>query len=166
LAAIEVAVLFLAVSFGLAYFMSMGHFLGISLATVMVVGWLGGWRIGLAAGFGLPILAAPIPIALGTPSAIVLVDILTFASMSILCGGAVGVMGSLFGEVVSSRRELWRLRGILPICSHCHRIREGNDEWITPEAYIRAHSEHNLSHSICPPCLEEHYTEERGESDD
>jgi uncharacterized integral membrane protein len=53
--------------------------------------------------------------------------------------------------------QLHALRGILPICSHCHRIRTEDDEWVTMDRYVRGHSDADFSHGICPDCLTKHY---------
>jgi len=63
------------------------------------------------------------------------------------------------GEV--KRRVLLKesrvLRGILPICSFCKKIRTENNIWIPLEEYINEHSEAEFSHGLCPDCLREHY---------
>jgi DNA-binding response OmpR family regulator len=51
--------------------------------------------------------------------------------------------------------EVKVLRGLLPICMYCKRIREGPDLWERIEAYISEHSEAEFTHSICPSCYEE-----------
>jgi len=51
------------------------------------------------------------------------------------------------------------LRGILPICSSCKKIREDNGSWTEIEPYIASHSQARFSHSICPDCEEELYPE-------
>ena len=51
------------------------------------------------------------------------------------------------------------LRGILPICSSCKKIRENNGSWTEIEPYIASHSQARFSHSICPDCEEELYPE-------
>jgi ligand-binding sensor domain-containing protein len=45
------------------------------------------------------------------------------------------------------------LRGLLPICSGCKKIREGEGYWRQIEAYIRDHSEADFSHGLCPECV-------------
>jgi len=52
------------------------------------------------------------------------------------------------------------LQGILPICSHCHKIRNDTESWERIENYIEGHSEAQFSHSICPECLDKYYPEE------
>lgn len=49
------------------------------------------------------------------------------------------------------------LNGLLPICSHCKRIRDDKGYWGQIEVYIRDHSDAEFSHSICPECAEKHY---------
>ena len=44
------------------------------------------------------------------------------------------------------------LRGMLPICAACKKIRDDKGYWNQIESYIRAHSEAEFSHSICPEC--------------
>jgi len=53
--------------------------------------------------------------------------------------------------------EVKVLRGILPICSFCKKIRTESNIWIPLEEYINEHSEAELSHGYCPDCLREHY---------
>ena len=49
------------------------------------------------------------------------------------------------------------LKGFLPICSHCKKIRNDSGYWQNVENYISNHSGAKLSHGICPDCLKEHY---------
>jgi hypothetical protein len=51
------------------------------------------------------------------------------------------------------------LRGLLPICSSCKKIRNDHGDWNHLEVYIREHSEANFSHGICPDCLRKLYPE-------
>ena len=51
------------------------------------------------------------------------------------------------------------LRGILPICSSCKKIRDDNGSWNEIEHYIASHTQVEFSHSICPDCEEELYPE-------
>jgi hypothetical protein len=55
------------------------------------------------------------------------------------------------------RREVALLRGILPICSFCKKIRKEDDTWEHMETYITKRSEAQFSHSVCPDCLKVHY---------
>jgi hypothetical protein len=55
--------------------------------------------------------------------------------------------------------ELRTLRGIIPICSHCKKVRSEVGDWEQLESYVRAHSDAEFSHGICPECVERHYPE-------
>jgi CheY-like chemotaxis protein len=48
--------------------------------------------------------------------------------------------------------ELKALKGILPICSFCKKIRDDKGYWNQLEAYISNHSEAEFSHGMCPEC--------------
>lgn len=56
--------------------------------------------------------------------------------------------------------EIKTLRGIIPICSHCKKIRDDEGVWNQLEEYIHAHSEAEFSHGICPNCLKKYYPEQ------
>jgi transcriptional regulator with GAF, ATPase, and Fis domain len=51
------------------------------------------------------------------------------------------------------------LQGMLPICAHCKKIRDDQDNWQPMEVYISQHSAAKFSHGVCPDCLKEHYAE-------
>lgn len=53
--------------------------------------------------------------------------------------------------------EVRTLRGLLPICMHCKNIRDGDGKWIPVEGYVRARTEAQFSHGICPQCVATHY---------
>ncbi|MBW1881485.1 MAG: hypothetical protein JRJ84_24270, partial [Deltaproteobacteria bacterium] len=48
--------------------------------------------------------------------------------------------------------EVKTLRGLLPICASCKKIRDDQGSWNQIEVYIRDRSEAEFSHSICPDC--------------
>lgn len=56
-----------------------------------------------------------------------------------------------------SLAEVRTLRGLIPICAHCKKIRTDVGDWQQVERYVRDHSEAEFSHGICPDCLQEHY---------
>lgn len=49
------------------------------------------------------------------------------------------------------------LTGLLPICSHCKKIRDDKGYWNSLEKYLQDHSDATLSHGICQDCLKQHY---------
>jgi len=59
--------------------------------------------------------------------------------------------------------EIRQLRGIIPICSSCKKIRDDKGYWHQVEKYISENSEVLFSHSICPECVKKIYPELAGE---
>ena len=53
--------------------------------------------------------------------------------------------------------EVKTLRGILPICSFCKKVRDDKGYWEQVDVYINKHSQADISHSICPDCTKKHY---------
>jgi PAS domain S-box-containing protein len=51
------------------------------------------------------------------------------------------------------------LRGLLPICSHCKKIRDDQGRWHTVETYMQERADVDFSHGICPDCLNKHYSQ-------
>ena len=49
------------------------------------------------------------------------------------------------------------LRGFLPICAYCKKIRDDTGYWERMEVFISANSQAHFSHGICPECGEEHF---------
>ena len=62
-------------------------------------------------------------------------------------------------RVEEALAKVKKLSGLLPICSHCKKIRDDKGYWNQIEAYIRDHSEADFSHSICPECAKKLYPE-------
>jgi PAS domain S-box-containing protein len=65
----------------------------------------------------------------------------------------------LVGELQKAFSEIKTLKGILPICASCKRIRDDKGYWNQIEAYIRDRSDAQFSHGICPECREKLYPE-------
>ena len=53
--------------------------------------------------------------------------------------------------------EVKTLRGFLPICSYCKKIRDDKGYWSQIESYIHKHSDAEFSHGICPECAKKYY---------
>ena len=65
----------------------------------------------------------------------------------------------LITKLTNAVNEIQTLRGILPICSSCKKIRDDKGYWNQIEGYIQKHSEAQFSHGICPDCTEKLYPE-------
>lgn len=60
-------------------------------------------------------------------------------------------------EVQEARADLKVLRGLLPICASCKRIRDERGQWTQIESYVAARSDATFSHGVCPECLRRLY---------
>lgn len=65
----------------------------------------------------------------------------------------------LIGELKQALDEIDTLKGILPFCSFCKKIRDKKGTWHEVDHYIHSHSRADVSHSICPSCVKAHYPE-------
>jgi hypothetical protein len=63
----------------------------------------------------------------------------------------------LIAELHKTLAEVKVLRGIVPICSSCKKIRDDSGFWQQVEVYVIAHSDAMFSHGICPECIEKLY---------
>jgi len=68
-------------------------------------------------------------------------------------------------ELENSLSEIKQLRGILPICASCKKIRDDKGYWNQIEFYIRTHSDVEFSHGICPECAKKLYPDLVGDRD-
>jgi PAS domain S-box-containing protein len=58
----------------------------------------------------------------------------------------------LLAELQTALAEVKMLQRILPICSYCKSIRDGENYWHAVESYISTHTNARFSHGICPEC--------------
>lgn len=95
------------------------------------------------------------------------------ASVTSAVGNTVGRMASFIDitkrkEIENDREQLIKklqhaldtikvLRGIIPICASCKKIRDDQGYWNHLETYLKKNSEAVFSHGICPECSENLY---------
>jgi DNA-binding response OmpR family regulator len=60
-------------------------------------------------------------------------------------------------ELEQALREVKVLRGLIPICAKCKRVRTDTGDWQRLEEYIQDHSEAEFSHGVCQVCMKEVY---------
>jgi DNA-binding response OmpR family regulator len=65
----------------------------------------------------------------------------------------------LISELQKAVAEIKTLRGFIPICASCKKIRDDEGYWDQLEAYIGKRTDAVFSHSICPECAERLYPE-------
>ncbi|MFZ5586700.1 MAG: PAS domain-containing protein [Thermodesulfobacteriota bacterium] len=61
-------------------------------------------------------------------------------------------LGQALAEKERLLKEVKTLRGLLPICAACKRIRDEHGQWWPLDAYIEHKSDASLTHTICPDC--------------
>lgn len=66
-------------------------------------------------------------------------------------------LGEKFDSVVKAMEEVRTLRGLLPTCSSCKRVRDEQGQWHNMEHYVEAQTEAQISHSVCNSCMDELY---------
>jgi len=52
-----------------------------------------------------------------------------------------------------AREEVHELRGLLPICASCKKVRDDAGYWSQIESYVQDHSAATFTHGICPDCV-------------
>ena len=75
--------------------------------------------------------------------------------------GLYQLAGDHADKLERAQKEIKTLRGIVPICASCKKIRDDDGYWQQVEVYVREHSEAEFSHGICPDCLKKHYPDLR-----
>jgi DNA-binding response OmpR family regulator len=59
----------------------------------------------------------------------------------------------LLTQLEHSTKEIKTLKGFLPICASCKKIRDDKGYWTRIETYISERSEAEFSHGLCPECV-------------
>jgi len=131
------------------------HFPIFFLFPIVLATWFNGWRWGMVFACCLPLIRIlfsflwPLPwsIVEGFINAVIRIAIFSLTVF-------------LVDKEVKRRallEEIKVLRGLLPVCSFCKKIRTQDNQWIPFEEYIIVHSEAEFSHGFCPDCLKKHY---------
>ena len=59
----------------------------------------------------------------------------------------------LITQLEKSLKEIKTLRGLLPMCAWCKKIRDDKGYWQELESYVRKHTDTAFTHGICPDCM-------------
>jgi len=59
----------------------------------------------------------------------------------------------LIAQIEIALAEIETLKGIIPICIDCHKIKDDNGDWNRLEAYLEERSDAEFSHGMCPDCF-------------
>ncbi len=66
----------------------------------------------------------------------------------------------LIEDLTDALKNIKTLRGLVPICASCKKIRDDKGYWNEVETYVSQHSEAEFSHGVCPQCLKKQYPAE------
>lgn len=127
------------------------------IVPVLFIGLIFGTLPGLTAGIALTLLAALYAQrwVVGVPF-----SWLAYGAAGVviaLIGGLMGHLSTLTHEYRVLLSEVQELRGIIPICSRCKKIRDDQGNWHSMEDYLLDHSSAAFSHGLCDDCLVELY---------
>ncbi len=56
-------------------------------------------------------------------------------------------------DLTEAMAQIKNLRGLLPICAYCKKIRDNKDYWRQVESYLAEHTDATFTHGICPDCF-------------
>jgi PAS domain S-box-containing protein len=64
---------------------------------------------------------------------------------------------NLIGKLQDALKNVRTMKGLLPICASCKKIRDDKGYWQQIEAFVRDHSDAEFSHGLCPDCAKKLY---------
>jgi DNA-binding response OmpR family regulator len=65
----------------------------------------------------------------------------------------------LIKQLQEALAEIKTLKGFIPICASCKKIRDDEGYWNQIEEYLTAHTDAVFTHGLCPQCVEK-YTQD------
>ncbi len=125
---------------------------------VALAAWYSGRTAGLVLALTLP-LSRLVLVLWVWPPGTASVEAETVAALLRLC--TFTLLALLMFRLCEHERALQRnltlLQGLLPLCSHCKRIKNASNELEPLESYLESRSGAEFTHSICPQCARERY---------
>ena len=67
----------------------------------------------------------------------------------------------LIAELRAALQQVRTLRGLLPVCASCKKIRDTKGYWNRVDEYLEGHSEAQVSFGICPECMADYHPREQ-----
>ncbi|MDH3457172.1 MAG: PAS domain S-box protein, partial [Gemmatimonadota bacterium] len=65
----------------------------------------------------------------------------------------------LISQLQTALNEVKTLRGFIPICANCKKVRDDAGFWQSVETYVSARTDADFSHHVCPECGPKLYPE-------
>jgi PAS domain S-box-containing protein len=66
---------------------------------------------------------------------------------------------NLTNKLQDALAHIKELKGMLPMCANCKKIRNDKGYWQAVEGYISEHTDATFTHGMCPDCMEVFYPE-------
>ena len=134
---------------------------GATAATVLTVSYIALWHAALGEG-PLDLTDAPtLNVMLRSQGAMAVASVSLLLLASVVAErkrvGHENVL--LVTELQQALAEVKTLRGFIPICAWCHKVRDDAGFWQQIEMYLDARTDATFSHSICPTCEREAHEE-------
>jgi hypothetical protein len=125
---------------------------------VALAAWYSGRTTGLLLAFTLPVSRLVLALWVWPPGTVSLeaewvgavLRVFAFTLLALL-------MFRLCEHERALERNLTMLQGLLPLCSHCKRIKNASNEWEPFESYLESRTGVEFTHGICPQCAAERY---------
>ena len=126
------------------------------LLPITLASWRNGFKRGLVFAVAMPLVHLSFSNFWITPFTLFYATINTFIRIAVFVAFAY-----LVNKVGVQKRELEKeiqtLKGILPICSFCKKIRNQEGSWESLERYISTRTDAEFSHGLCPECARKNY---------
>lgn len=62
-------------------------------------------------------------------------------------------------ELLRNLKEIRTLRGLLPLCAWCRKVRNDEGHWLMVERYLATHTGASITHALCPDCAKNRFPE-------
>ena len=128
------------------------------LLPIVLASWLSSLRWSLLSAIVMPLVHLSFTKFWDTPFKMVDATINTCIRIAVFVGFAY-LVNKVGIQKQALEKEVQTLRGILPICSFCKKIRTQDGEWESLESYISKRSEAEFSHGVCSECCKKNYPE-------
>ena len=129
---------------------------------VLFAAWMAGWRWGMAVALLNTIAWSVVDHWAGHVHINAFYAVWEFLDHALVYLVVAAVVGGLRTAIARQRdlnlelsqalEEVGELKGLLPVCAWCHKIRDDQGYWGQLETYIEARSRASFTHGICPEC--------------
>ena len=81
------------------------------------------------------------------------------AAIALMNSRHIDLLNEKTASLEEALAQVKTLRGLLPMCSRCNKIRDDAGFWTRVESYVSEHTEAEFTHGLCPECLRALYPE-------